>query len=472
MKKCITLLLLLTCFSLFLTGCNKSPSPIPAGDSLSTSCESQTSLSSHKKAQTHEDGRSIVTLSVYFPDEAIRQAVIAFNETNPDYYVELLCGNKDMDTPSINRISATDYWNQETLEIFAGKGPDIFTKTLHSSYNSYIEKGVMEDLMPYIERDLDPDDYLESSLYAYAREGKVYALESGFALAFSVGSKNIFGNIDGWTFSEMQNILQENSHIPVYRNDYSVDGAGSFLSDYLAYGNPDYTDFDTLRDCIEFDKNRRIRLDEGEKVIMGENVLVEDITLTNALEWADYEAFYGKELTPVGYVDEQNTGIFHNGFGWSINASSKQKEGAWTFIKFLLSEEYQRQYNTTQFSPLKCLLEEQFDYYSTPTEASFFDMEINEMVTYQGHLLPKSSNEYWRQHQYWKDIYIECLTKEQILQVRDLIDRSRPISSNYNATLNTLILEEADAYFNNSRSLDDVMQNIENRVTLYLEEQE
>lgn len=94
------------------------------------------------------------------------------------------------------------------------------------------------------------------------------------------------------------------------------------------------------------------------------------------------------------------------------------------------------------------------------------------MVTYQGHLLPKSSNEYWRQHQYWKDIYIECLTKEQILQVRDLIDRSRPISSNYNAALNTLILEEADAYFNNSRSLDDVMQNIENRVTLYLEEQE
>lgn len=56
--------------------------------------------------------------------------------------------------------------------------------------------------------------------------------------------------------------------------------------------------------------------------------------------------------------------------------------------------------------------------------------------------------------------------------MRDLIDRSRPISSNYNAALNTLILEEADAYFNNSHSLDDVMQNIENRVTLYLEEQE
>ena len=358
------------------------------------------------------------------------------------------------------------------MDIFAGKGPDIFTKTLLSEYNTYIEKGVLEDLTPYIEKDLNPDDYLPSSLYAYAREDKIYALESGFSLALSVGSKDIFGDMKGWTFSEMQKILKENSHISVYRNDYSVSGAGSFLSDYLAYGNPDYTDFETIRKCIEFDKNRCLRLAEGEKVILGENVLVENITISNALEWADYEALYKKELTPVGYIDEQNTGIFHNGFGWSINAASKQKEGAWAFLRFLLSEEFQREYNTSQFSPLKCLLEEQLDYYSTPIEASYFDMELNDTVSYKGHILKKASNEYWRQHQYWKDIYIEGLSEEQIRQIHELINRSRPISSTYDATLNTLIQEEASAYFNNSRSLDDVMKNIENRVTLYLEEQE
>ena len=112
------------------------------------------------------------------------------------------------------------------------------------------------------------------------------------------------------------------------------------------------------------------------------------------------------------------------------------------------------------------------DYYSTPIEASYFDMEINDTVSYKGHILIKASNEYWRQHQYWKDIYIEGLSEEQIWQVHELINRSRPISSTYDATLNTLIQEEASAYFNNSRSLDDVMKNIINRVTLYLEEQE
>lgn len=470
MKKYITLLLLFTFINLFITGCNQPAHTTNQEPPSQTGVES--SKHSNETPLKHGDGRSIVTLSVYYPGEDIRKAVTLFNQNNPDYYVELLSGAGDDNAPSINRITAGEYWTQETLDIFAGKGPDIFTKTLVSEYNTYIEKGVLEDLTPYIDRDLNPEDYLASSLYAYAREGKVYALESGFCLAFSVGSKDIFGNKEGWTFSEMQKVIQENSHIPVYHNDYSVAGVGSFLIDYLSYGNPDYTDFDTLRKCIEFDKNRRTRLDEGEKVILGENVLVENITLTNVLEWADYNVLYGKELTPIGYVDELNTGIFHNGFGWSINAASNQKEGAWAFLKFLLSEEYQRDYNTSQFSPLKCLLEEQFDYYSTPIEASYYDMERDETITYQGHLLPKSSNEYWRQHQNWKDIYIECLSEEQILQVRKLIDRSRPISSSHNETLNALILEEADAYFKNIRSLDDVMNNIENRVTLYLEEQE
>lgn len=470
MKKYITLLLLLTIFNLLLTGC-KQPSYVNHDENPST-IESSTTLTSNEMPLKHDDGRSIVTLSVYYPGEDIRQAVTVFNQSNPDYYVELLSGVGDDNAPSINRITAGEYWTRETLDIFAGKGPDIFTKTLLSEYNTYIEKGVLEDLTPYIEKDLKPDDYLPSSLYAYAREDKIYALESGFSLALSVGSKDIFGDMEGWTFSEMQKILKENSHISVYRNDYSVSGAGSFLSDYLAYGNPDYTDFETLRKCIEFDKNRCLRLAEGEKVILGENVLVENITLSNALEWADYEALYEKELTPVGYIDEQNTGIFHNGFGWSINAASKQKEGAWAFLRFLLSEEFQREYNTSQFSPLKCLLEEQLDYYSTPIEASYFDMELNDTVSYKGHILKKTSNEYWRQHQYWKDIYIEGLSEEQIRQIHELINRSRPISSTYDVTLNTLIQEEASAYFNNSRSLDDVMKNIENRVTLYLAEQE
>ena len=465
------ILFLLSCLLLILLcSCRESETGLsPEGKESSE--DGQALLRDSDEAPVlSEDGRIIVTLSVYSPDEATRQAVMAFNETNPDYYVELLFGIDVTEVQSINRISATDYWNREMLEIFAGKGPDIFTKTLQSSYNEYVEKGVMEDLTPYINRDLNPDDYLASSLYAYARDGNVYAVESGFTLALSVGSSDLLGHRKGWTLVDMQKIMQENPQIHIYQNSYG--GVGAFLSDYLTYGNPDYADFDTLRSCIEFDKSHPKRLSRDEPVIPGENVLVEDIVISKVLDWADYDTMYGKTLTPVGFIDEQNTGVFHDGFGWSINAASKQKEGAWAFLKFLLSEEYQREFNTSRFSPLKSLLEEQFEYYSTPLEGSYFDSKLQEMVTYQGHVLMEASQAHMQQNGYWKDIYIECLTPEQIQLVRDLIDRSRPISATHDVTLNNIIMEEADAYFKDYRSLDDVMKNIENRVTLYLEERE
>lgn len=471
MKKQNFLFLLSLLLILLLCSCQKQQGTALSQDSKEPSDDSQSLFPSNdENPSLSEDGRIRVTLSVYSPDEATRQAVIAFNETNSDYYVELVFGFDVTDGPSINHISATDYWNQEMLDIFAGKGPDIFTKTLQSSYGEYVEKGVMEDLAPYIKRDLNPDDYLESSLYAYARDGKIYALESGFVLSLSVGNRKLLGDRKGWTFAEMQKIMQDNPQISIYEN--SSGGVGDFLQKYLTKGNPDYTDFDTLRSCIEFDKNHAKRLIHDEPIKPGENVMVTDVLLSNPLDWADYEALYGDCLTPVGFVDERNTGVFHDGFGWSINAASKQKEGAWAFLKFLLSEEYQRALDTSRFSPLKCLLEEQFDYYSTPLDGGYYDNKLQEMVYYQGHVLPAASQEHMRQNGYWKDIYIECLTPEQIQLVRDLIDRSRPISASIDTTLNNIILEEAGAYFKDSRSLDDVMQNIENRVTLYLEEQE
>ena len=110
MKKYITLLLLLTIFNLLLTGC-KQPSYVNHDENPST-IESSTTLTSDEMPLKHDDGRSIVTLSVYYPGEDIRQAVTVFNQSNPDYYVELLSGVGDDNAPSINLITAGEYWTR------------------------------------------------------------------------------------------------------------------------------------------------------------------------------------------------------------------------------------------------------------------------------------------------------------------------------------------------------------------------
>lgn len=263
MKKTRIIILLLTITLVFLLiGCGQATMN-NTGTANTASNQQENLFASQEKTPRHEDGRSIVTLSIYYLTAEVQQAVTAFNQSNEEYYVEILTNDDDMD--------AATFWEREMVELSLGKGPDIFIKTLQTNFNDYIQKGVMEDLAPYIERDLNKEDFLESSLYAYAKDGKVYAIEPGFTLSLLVGSKEIFGDREGWTYTEMKELADAHPEFTIFEN--SSVGTGTFLNNYLVYGNPSYTDYDTLRKCIEFDKAHSQRLPDDVLAIPGQNVL-------------------------------------------------------------------------------------------------------------------------------------------------------------------------------------------------------
>lgn len=451
--------LLLLCL---FTGCGQIASDSGTDNTLfpkagSKTDSQNTAASSSEDVLFHEDGRAIVTLSVFYKTDEIATAVAAFNKTNPDYYVELLTADSSS--------SVSDYWEREQIEIMAGKGPDIFTKNAQSAFMAYVEKGVIEDLAPYIERDINKEDYLESSLYAYEHEGKVYAIEPNFSISFLAGSKEIFGDSTGWNLEEMIQIMKEQPEILAFE---SYSSPGSFLRDYLAFGSVDYTDYDAIRACIEFDKAYSKELPADVPATPGESVLVTNEDLRSLIGWADCEALYGQELTPIGYVNEEKKGILHSSIAWSINSASQQKEGAWAFLKFLLSEEYQREsYSGYRFSPLKVIFEEQLEFYSKPITNTFYVEELGEtFTTTQNHTLSRASGAN-------NDIIeIECMTEEQLQTVVDMIERAQINCFTWDQTAIQIITEEAQAYFNDKRSLDDVMTNIQSRIDLYMSEKE
>ncbi len=452
-KKHLLLPLLLL---VLLSGCGPSSTLSNNENSLFNN----TSSDSSDDIPLHEDGRTIVTLSVYHATDNsdIAIAVASFNKTNPDYYVELLTADKD--------TSASDYWERERIEIMAGKGPDIFTKNAQSEFMAYVEKGVIEDLAPYIERDINKENYWESSLYAYEYEGRVYAIEPNFSISFLAGSKEIFGNSAGWNLEEMIQIMEEQPEILFFENH---SGPGSFLRDYLAFGSVDYTDYDAIRACIEFDKTYCRELPADIPAIPGQSVLVTSEDLHSIIGWADCEALYGQELVPIGYVNEQKEGILHSSIAWSINSASKQKEGAWAFLKFLLSEEYQRECHSGYlFSPLKAIWEEQMEFCSKPITNTFYVEELGETITTtRNHTLSRASGA-----SFPDTVEIECMTEEQLQTVVNMIERAKINCFTWDQTAIQIITEEAQAYFCDKRSLDDIMVNIQNRIDLYMSEKQ
>ncbi len=425
-------------------------------DTITTPSQQETSLPENLFTQEdnvprHEDGRALVTISAIGLTQEIQEAIVVFNKSNPDYYVE------------VYGTDIENYWEREMIELSTGKGPDLFCKTLQDSFVTCAEKGLMVDLMPYIERDLNPEDFLECSLYAYAKDSKVYALEASFSITTLLGDKDILGERTGWTFAEMNALMKAHPALKVFQNHYL--GTGEFLRSYLFQGNAGYTDYEILKEVIAFDKTYKGPLPDDVMEIPGETVMVVQAIIDDALDLVDYETLYDKELTTIGYVNAERTGNYHEGFGWSINSASRQKEGAWAFLRFLLSEEYQREY-VTSFSPLKAVFEEQLAYYATPITETLFIEEIGEEVTItREHTLKRATNAL-----YGQSASVDCITEKQLQTIRNLVESSRPNCFSWDENARKIISEEADYYFNGQRDLDAVVSAIENRMNIYLSE--
>ena len=448
---------------ILLTGCvqTQTEQGIPSATTPDTTPE--ITLENIDEIPPREDERTIITLSAgtTIDPYGISHAVTAFNNTNPDYYVEIITRP--------DGVSAQDYWARETLEIMAGEGPDIFTKNQQSSFMTYVNKGVIEDLAPYIERDIQIENYLPESLYAYEYNGKVYGIEADFSLSLMVGSKEIFGEASGWTLDDAIELMEQSPRLLAFTNNSTP---GYILKLMLTYGSVSINDYDKIRSCIEFDKMYNKSLPPDTPVIPGQTVLVAQEQIRQPISWADIEALYAQELTPIGYINEQQVGILHASTAWSINAASKNKEGAWEFLKFILSEEYQRKRNEDcqyfyDFSPLKELITEQLEFYSKPLQTiSYIDPDSGETVTYiRGHFLSRAGAS-----EYSSAKEIEYMSPEQLQMIETLIRRGKVNCFSWDEIAMRIILEEAQVYFNDGCTLDTAMKNIESRIELYISE--
>lgn len=401
----------------------------------------------------HEDGRAIVYISKWaLINPVIEQGVVEFNKTNPDYYVEVW--NKDAE------YEQTD-WEREQIALTTGGGPDIVSQSGSLTFVDYVETGGFEDLMPYAERDFAQGELLDCCLYAFFRDGKVYALQPSFMVATVLGAKDVFGERTGWCFADAKQLMEENPQIPLFKNSGGT-GKGGIYQSYLLQGGKDvYTDYETLKEVLGFDRKYDGCLQEDEEERIGENVLVIDANLTDPLDYVDWETSTGKELVPIGHFSRTGEGNENVGIALSIISSSGQKEGAWEFIKYLLSYDFQKAYNEYGISPRRDLFEEKLEYYSKPRTYTVC-VEGQEVDVTAKHMLKRSSRN--------GVVEVECATPEQIEKFRDMVEHSKTRWELHDYNAVCIIREEADAFFEGQRSLDEVMDSIQNRMELYYAE--
>lgn len=126
-----------------------------------------------------------LTVFALYENATIRQAVSVFQIENPNVKVEYqpLTGEN-------SAAVAEDYIKVLNTELLAGKGPDIVILD-GLSEAAYVEKGVLEDLTEVIESLTSSGGFLENVADACRTDGRIYAVPVRIGLPLTFGRKGV-----------------------------------------------------------------------------------------------------------------------------------------------------------------------------------------------------------------------------------------------------------------------------------------
>lgn len=379
-----------------------------------------------QKALSADDvnGRTVITVN--FGKASVFNSCIAkFNETNPDYYVL----NVD--------YSATDYretYDTTALRMMTGRGTDIVFLSSDYRLPQYIEKGALVDLTPYIERDIKQEDYLDGAFHLFATEDGTYAVPSVLDINMLLKKCENNSPYETIPFSKLCDMLEQKRPLSLI--------ARPTLTTlwYIYFFFPfDVENSEELTRAIEIAEE--YQRSEGEGMEFDRNFLILDFLVSNPENLLAIYVSFGKLGENISGVNEP----IIIGYPFGISSSSREKEGAWEFILFLLQEEGQDAIGMN-FAPVrKANFEAMCD--------QFFEAD-DEIRS--------------------KECERTGATREEFLQrYNEMLQRGRPrelMTNSYDIW--RIIEEEAQMYYNGDRSVEETVEMIQNRVGLYRKEKE
>lgn len=124
-------------------------------------------------------------LTVYSLEDsmALRQAVSLFRETYPDCYVNLQIGLSEEGMTREDALTALN------TDIMAGNGPDVLILDGMQT-DSYIDKDMLADITDLVDEIAEKDGIFDNVRSAYEIDGKLYAIPTRFLVPMSAGNSD------------------------------------------------------------------------------------------------------------------------------------------------------------------------------------------------------------------------------------------------------------------------------------------
>lgn len=406
--------------------------------------------------------KQILTFGTAEVTTGIRSSVINFNKKSDKYRLQIIDYSSGT-TPE-------EGMNRFKNEITAGNMPDIINIS-DGTENFYAAKGLLENLKPYFdgEQGVNRADYFENILSAMETNGEMYVLSPDFYIDTLVGKTKNVGEGYSWTMEDMKR-LEETREEGVEMFDHET--KAGVLDIYLRYNLAQFFDMSTglcdfdnpeFRDILEFanrfpKENEYLETDASEwrKASEGSLLLMRD----GVMMIQDYQMvhnIFGEDISFVGYPSQFACGSVAKGGYMTVgmSAKSENKEGAWTFIRSLLEEDYQNNY--TSYLPL---LRSAFDNKAAEASKAYYSTDENGNQVEQSTMVIGTND-------FTLEVY--AAKEEEIAKLKELIGKIDHMERVDDQVL-SIISEEAGAYFDGQKSVDDVVSVIQSRANIYMNE--
>lgn len=413
--------------------------------------------------------KEILTLGCYGLSWEIRKWVVEYNKTNEKYRVRVEdYSDYNTDEDYLAGISKMN------TDIASGRVPDILLLDSQIPVESYISKGLFEDLYPYLEEDsqIVKEDLFPNVLAAYESNGKLYRIAPKFAVQTVVGKTSKVGSTSGWTLDELNQVLEASaegteSFTEMSRDEmlrYSISMTGEQFINWET-GECRFNSEEFVQ-LLEFVNTFPQELDDdylSESYWMSyDSMWREDKVLLRQLYLDGFENYnymkkvvFGEDITFIGFpAQEGNGSVIVGQLEMAMSSKSKHKDGAWEFIRYFLLDEYQSQ--ISYYWPLSM------------KQAEILKAEAQKKPSYED----ENGNRIEYEPTYTVgdvEIAVGPLTAGEAEEVFAFVKSIDQIYA-YNENLVNIVMEEAASYFSGQKSVKEAADVIQSRVQIYVNE--
>jgi ABC-type glycerol-3-phosphate transport system substrate-binding protein len=450
-----------------VTACSDSVSKSDATTGNSTVNQSQ-----------HEE--IVITMAMTGDSSNIEKDIQKFNTENNGYKIEIKRYSKQTEDNQLSYEESIKKFQYEDLEILQDiiNSSEIDIVCNESFFNeSYYEilkeKGAFVDLYSFMNDDIEVNtDTLDTHiLNLNETKEKLYTLPVFYAINTLAGETQYVGNKENWNFEEFEshwNAMPTGSTIMGARQKEKVypiilrNNLDSFIdynSSEVHFDSPDFKKM--LEFCNTFESaNGQKGTYDYESISF-----VNPIIATGIMASPTFNPDNG--LTCVGYPSQNGKGAYLSSaflsFSINMNSSKEKQKIAWEFIRSFATEDYQLN-NVIPFID------------GTQNTEAYYSTEI-------GYCVNKKAFDTIAEKMINKECYTSTFTdkgqtferrfptQKDVDALRRYISLVKRWGTPTDSSLSEIINDEVLAYFNDEKTVDECIDIIQNRASIWINEQ-